>query len=49
MTNSLVGLVDGGVNLGAEVGGRRVTLEVSAESRGKERAEDNLGTTGKQD
>lgn len=41
----LIGLVNGGVNLGAEVGGRRASLEVSAEGRGKERAEDDLGTT----
>lgn len=42
----LVRLVDGGVSLGAEAGGRRAALEVSAEGRGKEGAEDNLGTTG---
>lgn len=41
----LIGLVNGGVSLGAEVGGRRATLEVSAEGGGKEGAEDNLGTT----
>lgn len=45
LANPLVRLVDGGVNLGADVGGRRATLEVSAEGRGKEGAEDDLGAT----
>ena len=40
----LIGLVDG-IALGAKVGGGRAGLEVLAQGRGEERAEDDVGTT----
>lgn len=41
----LIGLVDGSVNLGTKIGRGGAGPEVSAESGGKERAENNLGAT----
>lgn len=45
ITSFLIRLVDGGVNLGTQVGRGGAGPEVSAESRGKERAENDLGAT----
>lgn len=41
----LVGLVNGGVSLGAEVGRRGAALEVSAEGGRQEGAENDIGAT----